>query len=1458
MPAPPQPNDIVTSNDTIVVTGKAFTKYVENSGNWNTPATWSDGTIPVITDNVYVQPGFSVTMDHPTAEVANLVIGGTLTFANNQAITFKVGTITVLATGILNITSIHAIAVEFKDVQPSDPGQYGNGLVVVGQFTVLGNARDALVRLTTEPQVGASQLALATPTNWQIGDEIFIPDSRHLATNQIGVNYVANYEIRTIALISQDGLTISLSSPLTYKHPSARNDAGTIIYHCHVVNKTRNIGFSSFNTSGYRAHMIATGAAVVNIQYAKFDGMGRTVTTTNLNNDVIVGGVVTQTGTNQIGRYPLHMHHITGAASPYLIHGCVITNSRKWPITIHGVSTGTTSNNVIIDGFGAGIACENAATSNSVISGNFVTGMDGTGLREVQDNDVTGWGRAGVGIWLGSALNEVRDNVTNHCKLYGYVFHGFTRTQAINVFADNEVYGAIESGLAFWDLGLNLVNGVETPTATVESHIINFRAWHFYRHGCFGYPSALVIWDDPVMIGDIARLSNVNETAAGIFHSDYEIRYSTVNNPTIVNLRTGIVVPCSVGDARQSTTTWFPFTINNGYLNNNVNVLIYGPASTGGVLHGKRQVYINNTSFGTYSISSQSPKNIVMTIYPNATFGYRRPLRAQKVLVTNYNQVVGDNFNVYFLEQEASVIVPQTSSVAPGLEGTTGSGMTNAQALVAENKCFAAEITPSTSTRSSITGFVGPSATDPDIPFKQVAFVQSSSQLEVFSAGSGHAYWTRNRTQESLPNEIYKCHPAQTDDPVGFPFAGWNFNVKSPPKINTPNPLKHLFRCYPTYQVVPVQFPDNELAVIESSGIVAGAIKPPLPLVVTHTVPQIFPPDSEGYTYTHKQITLYFPPAPRIVTAVMGDVEPPYPFPPEGITLSLSGVVTAVRAKPPLPILGRIEESIRFPNPGHVWWSQVPPKINTPNPLKHLFRCYPVDQSAPPSVQGNGSTFSIVGIQPYGPPSKIPTSRSPEPVGFPFDGRAFAYKSPPKIDVKPPLVLYVTTEETPQPYPEPGSTQSQHGGVLVPTVKIPPAIYISQIVPDQGVYPEEGVTLSARGVVDVPIVKTPLPVYVSQVTPVIFPFNGSTFTLKTPPRIINPNPLKWLFAKPPISQDFVPFRVMLVGASFSQQGGGPQQVINRPVPRFVTQVVPSFVPQDGLGSSWSGVVPVANVLPPPLVVGRTEEPRPFPQPGFTLSTYAIFPGEFRRPPYVVYASQATDWVYPFPAAGRVWWSSVPPKINTPNPLKHLFRCLPAFQIVVEPFPDSGLARSEFGPVPVDLVKPPLPGMARETVPQIFPPPGSVYTGTDLRILAYVQPPPRVLGFTIGVTEPPYPFPEPGVAQFISGVLPVTFVQPPPYILARQGTDPAPFPPSVTEPMSKRTFSTSGVVPVAFVRPPRPLFVTQVVPIPFPTPGISFTYTFVLRSTTPPSTIPPTEISDIFAKTISVTGKYVSG
>jgi len=710
---------ITTPTDTIPDFGASPTIIAVASGAWSSPATWSTGVLPAAGDIVAIMPG--VTVQYDVASAAALTTlevrdSAVLTFATTVSTALTVGTLEVLPGGTLTIgTTAQPIAsgvtarITIAD-QPldlvNDPFQFGTGIVGMGTVTMCGQPRaPSFVRVAAEPHQGDTSLSLASAVSgWQPGDRLILPDSRQLNWNQRSSNNL--FEIETLALsaVSADGRTLTLAQPLAFDHPGGADGYGVIDYLPHVEDLSRNIIISSQNPADVRGHVLMTWQATVDIRWVAFQGLGRT-TNAPLDNTTVDGdGNPTHIGTNQIGRYPLHMHRLIGPAHApangfqFTLVGNAIDGgdseaTAKWGIDIHGSYYGLAHGNVVYNTAGAGISTEDGSECNNLIDHNCVFWVNGTGGR--QD-----YGRDGDGFWLRGDNNWVVDNVaadvTGGVYCYGFnIFQyylgdvlipaaqGQEPSVTINSyitpildFARNEAY-CVPNGMTYWWIGTEGADP-DPVTPPPESVIRSLVVWNQYQWGIFAYQSYDMTIDGMICRGDSAVLNSGNG-AQGINFSDYAQRGLIIRHGDFQNQTTGLNLSTQGDDGAQ--------TIDSCTFRCFQDVVVPGPwtvsAWGGGIL--PRQIVITDCDFdlSTYGYNGAGlpiiPFAVGMWLSPDPT---RNFIQSDQTLLYGYNGDPTVNYQMMYPQQAADAILPQTTYNGDGSVWEPGSpvaGLTNAQ-----------------------------------------------------------------------------------------------------------------------------------------------------------------------------------------------------------------------------------------------------------------------------------------------------------------------------------------------------------------------------------------------------------------------------------------------------------------------------------------------------------------------------------------------------------------------------------------------------------------------------------------------------------------------------------------------------------------------------------------------------------------------------------------------------------
>jgi hypothetical protein len=348
---------------------------------WSDPATWSPSRIPVAGDVVRIASAHTVTYNAVSnAAMACVGIDGHLSFRTDTDTRLTVGTLMVMPGGELQIGTTPApvaagVVAEVIIANQSlntaiDPDQFGTGLIGFGTVRLHGAPKSpTFVRLAAEPRAGQTTVTLAQAVaGWRVGDRIMLPDTRQLTASERFGNLSPQFEEFTLTQIN--GTQVTLNRAVTFNHDGARNAQNTLELLPHVGNLTRNVIIRSENPGGTRGHTIYVHEASVDIRYALFKDLGRTT------ND-------TPGGANQIGRYPLHIHHVMGPANPsntgyqFTLVGNAIADSRKWPLTVHNSHYGLIRDNVVFNGLGSGFVTEDGNESYNEFIHNFGVGIVG-------------------------------------------------------------------------------------------------------------------------------------------------------------------------------------------------------------------------------------------------------------------------------------------------------------------------------------------------------------------------------------------------------------------------------------------------------------------------------------------------------------------------------------------------------------------------------------------------------------------------------------------------------------------------------------------------------------------------------------------------------------------------------------------------------------------------------------------------------------------------------------------------------------------------------------------------------------------------------------------------------------------------------------------------------------------------------------------------------------------------
>jgi hypothetical protein len=496
-----------------------------------------------------------------TADVVGVASGGQLRFATNSATRLRVGILLVMPGGVLEVGTPQApvapqvtAEIVIANRPLSDTEQWGTGFLAVGGRVTMHGAPKSptFVRTSAEPLAGQTVIQLSQPVaGWRAGDQVFLPDTRQVSEdNKFNANYSLQVDRVTIQSVAADGRSVTVT-PLQYAHRGARDANGTptVLQDGtkllpHLGNLTRNVIVRSENPSGTRGHTAFTHRADVRIAYAQFQDLGRTRATT------------LQPGVNQVGRYPLHIHHLWGPVNPsntgyqFELIGNAVNDSLKWPIAVHGSHYGLIKDNVVFGGSqltGSGIAVEDGSETENRFESNFVAVIRGDVNPRETGSDTLTPGSGAECFWAAGFNNRFINNVASDCRnpfqqiVSGPGFKFFSppgtytaqnprfrgadmsnaaETQSVTPqrqplleFRGNEVYGGTAAGFTAWHLG---TSGYDVPTMS-ETVIRDFRVWHTHSSAVWNYPvnrmtveglvyridpGAVFYWESAIQSGD--------------------------------------------------------------------------------------------------------------------------------------------------------------------------------------------------------------------------------------------------------------------------------------------------------------------------------------------------------------------------------------------------------------------------------------------------------------------------------------------------------------------------------------------------------------------------------------------------------------------------------------------------------------------------------------------------------------------------------------------------------------------------------------------------------------------------------------------------------------------------------------------------------------------------------------------------------------------------------------------
>jgi len=575
------------------------THISSQSGNWSDPETWG-GVLPTTLSRVHILSGHEVTVDGIFSEsLMNIRVDGMLKFATNvntqlsfdtmvitENASFEMGTAlnpispNVQAKIIINDLN-NGFEVSDTTSPDYDPHKLGQGIISHGSFVSHGAEKTPYVTFNGA-LAGTQTLTLdVAPNNWRVGDRIVVAGSiRDPNNNQ-------NYH-DTATILTINGNSITLDTPLTHDHTTPRHDKQDLTLKVHVANLSRNVTIETAEedrivvqsyTNGFsnkyhgRGHTMFMHTNNANIRYTNFYHLGRThklsaISDTNLTNGTI--------GKNPRARYSVHFHRSGLDSQPGIVYDNVVENDPGWGYVNHSSNVDMTRN-VAFDVIGSGFNTETGNETGSFI-GNLAIYMHGNGSRG-HENSSHAFADGGHGFWVHSGAGMiVDDNIVSGAKGTAYgsypllskAVDGVTKipvrytkggdpnsSEMVNI--NTRGYKSFKRNIAYAsNVGFQV--GKYRPKDNV---IEDFLAYNVKAAAGNQY-SANMHFINPIAINDIYDLpGNGNDRAFRMHHGTSGVEY---HNPYIVGFGVGIDMQASQEKGDK---------IFGGYFNNKKNISLW-------------------------------------------------------------------------------------------------------------------------------------------------------------------------------------------------------------------------------------------------------------------------------------------------------------------------------------------------------------------------------------------------------------------------------------------------------------------------------------------------------------------------------------------------------------------------------------------------------------------------------------------------------------------------------------------------------------------------------------------------------------------------------------------------------------------------------------------------------------------------------------------------------------------
>ncbi|KAG7457780.1 hypothetical protein MATL_G00230750 [Megalops atlanticus] len=405
---------------------------------WSSKYTWGGLSPPEAGTFAVITKGQTILLDTSTPVLKMLLIqGGTLVF-DEADIELQAENILITDGGVLQIGTEaapfqhKAIITLHGHLRSPELPVYGTKTLAVREGTLDLHGIPVPVtwtHLAQTAEAGSTTLTLKQSVTWKAGDEIVIASTGHRHSQR-------ENEVRTIASVSADGRTLTLTTPLTYAHlgVSVTLPDGTVFEgRAEVGLLTRNIVVRGSNNVEWNDQIKACPAGFNTGEFATqtcFQGrFGEEIGSDQFggcimfhaprpSENLAVGRIeyveIFHAGQAfRLGRYPIHWHLMGDLQYKSYVRGCAIHQTYNRAVTIHNTHHLLVERNVIYDIMGGAFFIEDGIETGNILQYNLAVFVKQS--TSLLNDDVTP-----AAYWVTNPDNIIRHNAAAGGTHFGF------------------------------------------------------------------------------------------------------------------------------------------------------------------------------------------------------------------------------------------------------------------------------------------------------------------------------------------------------------------------------------------------------------------------------------------------------------------------------------------------------------------------------------------------------------------------------------------------------------------------------------------------------------------------------------------------------------------------------------------------------------------------------------------------------------------------------------------------------------------------------------------------------------------------------------------------------------------------------------------------------------------------------------------------------------------------------